>query len=200
MKTPPWNQQQKQDALHWGSHQSAEQHKGFLCEEFVDLIRKRQWVLLPADLVLHEPNLRLSPLGVVPQRDRRPRTICDYSFFLVNLDTIPLAPVESVQFGRALWRILTNIHKADPRLGPVFLSKVDIAEGFYRIQVNANDVPKLGVVVPTEPGQPQLIGSPPCPAHGLDAITATAYCCYENRGRPYKPSTPGFSSSRTPPT
>jgi hypothetical protein len=65
-----------------------------------------------------------------------------------------------MQFGRALWRILTNLHKADPRLGPVFLSKVDIADGFYWIQVNANDVPKLGVVVPTEPGQPQLFGSP----------------------------------------
>jgi hypothetical protein len=109
MKTPPWNQQQKQDALQRGSHQSVEQHKGFLCEEFVDLIRKRQWVLLPADLVLREPNLRLSPLCVVPQRDRRPRTICDYYFFLVDLDTIPLAPAESMQFGRALWRILHYI-------------------------------------------------------------------------------------------
>jgi hypothetical protein len=160
MKTPPWNQQQKQDALQQGSHQFAEQHNGFLCEEFVDLIQKRQWVLLTADLVLHEPNLRLSTLGVVTQHDRRPRTICDNSFFLVNLDTTPLAPVESMQFGRYLWRILTNIHKADHQLGPVFLSKVDIADGFYRIQVNANDVQKLGVVVPTEPGQPQLIGSP----------------------------------------
>jgi hypothetical protein len=65
-----------------------------------------------------------------------------------------------MQFGRALWRILNNIHRADHRLGPVFLSKVDIADGFYRIQVNTNDVPKLGVVVPTEPGQPQIIGSP----------------------------------------
>jgi hypothetical protein len=160
MKTPPWNHQQKQDAIKRGSHQSADQHKGFLCEEFINLIRKGQWVLLPDDLVLHEPNLRLSPLGVVPQRDRRPRTICDYSFFLVNLDTIPLAPAEYMQFGRALWRILTTIHKADPQLGPVFLSKVDIADGFYQIQVNASDVPKLGVVVPTEPDQPQLIGSP----------------------------------------
>jgi hypothetical protein len=71
-----------------------------------------------------------------------------------------LAPAESIQFGRALWRILTNIYKADHGLGPVFLSKVDIADGFYQIQVNANDVPKLGVVVPTEPGQPQLIGFP----------------------------------------
>jgi hypothetical protein len=121
MKTEPWDDKKKREALQQGSHQSALQHEGFLCEDFLDLIRKGQWVLLPADLVLQEPNLRLSPLGVVPQRERRPRTICDYSLFLVNLDTIPLAPAESMQFGRALWRILSTLQLADPRLGPVFL-------------------------------------------------------------------------------
>jgi hypothetical protein len=65
-----------------------------------------------------------------------------------------------MKFGRDLWRIVTTLHQDDPRMGPVFLSKVDIADGFYRIWVNANDVPKLGVVVPTAPGQPQLIVSP----------------------------------------
>jgi hypothetical protein len=97
------------------------------------MIRKGQWVLLPAHLVLDENNLRLSPLGVVPQRDRRPCTICDYSFFFVNLDTIPLAPPESMQFGRDLWRILQQVSDTDPRLGPVHLSKIDIVDGFYQI-------------------------------------------------------------------
>jgi hypothetical protein len=160
MKTPPWNLEQKRQALERGSHQSAKQYSGFLCEEFVDLMRKNQWVLLPADLVLHAPNLRLSPLGVVPQRDRRPHTICDYSFFLVNLETIPLAPPEAMQFGRALWRVLSTIHHADPRLAPVYLSKIDIADGFYRIGMNDLDVAKLGVVVSTEPGESQVIGFP----------------------------------------
>jgi hypothetical protein len=31
----------------------------------MDLIHKGKWFLIPANLVLHEPNLRLSPLGVV---------------------------------------------------------------------------------------------------------------------------------------
>jgi hypothetical protein len=156
-KTKPWDDKKKRDALQRGSHQYALQHEGFLCEEFVDLILKGQCVLLPADLVLQEPNLRLSPLGVVTQRECRPQMICDYSFFLVNLDTIPLAPAESIQFGRALRRILSTVHQADTRLGTVFLSKIDIADGFYRIWVNANDVPKLGVVVPTLPVQPKII-------------------------------------------
>jgi hypothetical protein len=108
---------------------------------------------------MDETNLRLSPLGVVPQRDRRQRTICDYSLFFVNLDTIPLAPQESMQFGRALYRILQQILDADPRLGSVHLSKIDIADGFYRIWINAEDVPKLGIMFPGEDGE-QLVGFP----------------------------------------
>jgi hypothetical protein len=57
---------------------------------------KGQWVLLPARLILGELNLQLGPLGVVPQRERRPQTISAYSLFSVNDDTIPLTPSESV--------------------------------------------------------------------------------------------------------
>jgi hypothetical protein len=158
MKTEPWSRQRKDEALTRGSHQSALLHTDLLCDEFVDMIHKGQSVLLPERLVMDEKNLRLSPLGVVPQRDRRPRTICDYSFLFVNLDTIPLAPPESMQFGRALWRILQQVSDADPRLGPVHLSNIDIADGFYRISINAEDVPKLGVMF-TAKGEP-LVGSP----------------------------------------
>jgi hypothetical protein len=73
------------------------------------MIRKGNWVLLPVHLLLEDGNLRLSPLGVAPQKDRRPRTICNYFFFLVNLDATPLAPPKSMQFGKALWRILQQV-------------------------------------------------------------------------------------------
>jgi hypothetical protein len=152
--------ERKKESLKRGSHQSDRQHTEFLCNEFVDMIHKGQWILLPAHLVLADKNLRLSPLGVVPQRDRRPRTICDYSFFFVNLDTIPLAPAESMQFGRALWRILQQVYDADPRLGPVHLSKIDISDGFYRIWINATDVPTLGIMFPIAPGAEPLVGFP----------------------------------------
>jgi hypothetical protein len=42
MNTQPWHTQRKLEALQRGSHQLTVQHKGFLCEEFVDLIRKGQ--------------------------------------------------------------------------------------------------------------------------------------------------------------
>jgi hypothetical protein len=78
------------------------------------MMQKGQWILLPYALVKDLPNLRLSPLGVVPQRDRRPRVIVDYTFNGINEDTIRLAPTEAMQFGRALERILQGILHADP--------------------------------------------------------------------------------------
>jgi hypothetical protein len=70
------------------------------------MIRKGQLTILPARLVLDELQLHLSPLGVVPQRDRRPRTISEYSFFGINHETIALSPEECMQYGKALWRVL----------------------------------------------------------------------------------------------
>jgi hypothetical protein len=124
------------------------------------MIHKGHWVLLSARLVLDEKNLQLSPIGVVPQRDRRPRTICDYSFFFVNLNTIPLAPTEPMQFGRVMWRIMQQASDANPRLGPVHLSKIDIADGFYHIWIKAEDVPKIGVLFPSRAGKAPMIGFP----------------------------------------
>jgi hypothetical protein len=76
------------------------------------------------------------------------------------METIPLVPAKSMQFGHPLWFIISTVHHADPRLVPIFQSKVNIADGFYRIWVNVNEVPNLGVVVPTEKGHPQVIGFP----------------------------------------
>jgi hypothetical protein len=59
-----------------------------------------------------------------------------------------------------LWQILAAIVHFNPRLGPVYLSKVDIVDGFYRIWVKAANVPKLGVLLPNAPGQERLIGFP----------------------------------------
>ena len=124
------------------------------------MLQKQQWTLLPAALVTELQQLRLSPLGVIPQHDRRPRTIADYTFFHVNQDTVPLGPPEAMQFGRSLRRLLTKILYADPRFGPVYLCKIDIADGFYRIWLLPCDIPKLGVLFPTNSGEPPLIGFP----------------------------------------
>ena len=73
------------------------------------------WLVLPYHVLRHLPNLRISPMGVVPQHERRPRPIVDYSFSGVNQDTIHLAPCEAMQFGRALERLNAQVVHSDPR-------------------------------------------------------------------------------------
>jgi hypothetical protein len=42
----------------------------------------------------------------------------------------------------------------------VYLSKIDIADGFYRIAIRSNDVPKLAIMFPTAEGEEPLVGLP----------------------------------------
>ena len=84
----------------------------------------------------------------------------DYSWLLVNNKTLPLAPTEVTQCGHALDRLLREILLADPKFGPVELMKVDMSDGFYRVGLNIDDIPKLGVVFPTQPGEEQLVALP----------------------------------------
>jgi hypothetical protein len=147
-----WSFAQKAAALTRGPHQSSRQHIPFLRQEFVGMIRKGHWTFLPARLVLNELQLRLSPLGVVPQHDRQPRTIIDSSFFGVNHENLALSTAECMKFGKALWLVLRHLKSKNPHLGPVYLSNIDIADDFYRIWVRASDVPKLGVLFPSTDG------------------------------------------------
>ena len=153
--TPPWSRQRLNQAIKRGPHKSCNEYLDFLEEEFIDMVQKGQWVVLPASVAKTLKGLRVSPPGVVPQRDRRPRWICDYTWSRVNDDTLDLAPREAMQFGQALDRVLREILLANPAFGPVHLNKTDLSDGFYRVDVNPDDIPKLGVVFPSRPGQPE---------------------------------------------
>ena len=117
------------------------------------------WSCVPYTAVQDWPTLRIPPLGVVPQRDRRPRLIVDYTYSGLNEETLPLAPREAMQFGRALQHVCSNIVYAPPQYGPVSMSNIDITDGFYRVWVQIDDIPKLGVAIPTASGFP-LVASP----------------------------------------
>lgn len=160
MQTASWTKGRVQAALKRGPHSSSQQGISFLREEYADMMDKQQWTVLPASLVLGLPGLRLSPLGLVPQRGRRDRMISDYSYFGINADTLRLAPAEAMQFGRALIRLLTKIHHANDRFGPVYMSKVDLSDGFYRLWLRAEDTAHLAVLFPTRDGEPPLVGIP----------------------------------------
>jgi hypothetical protein len=65
-----------------------------------------------------------------------------------------------MKFCRALLRILQQIARSDPRLGPVYLSKIDISDGFYRIAIFTDDILKLAIMFPIRDGEEQLIDLP----------------------------------------
>ena len=130
LKSKPWPTKLLDARIKRGSHQSCQDHLLFLREELLDFMHKGFWLVLPLSTVKqlqqlgHLLGLRVSPMGVVPQRNRRPRLIVDLTFYGINADTINLAPKEAMQFGRTLERILYQIRHSNPRFGPVYLSKV----------------------------------------------------------------------------
>ena len=158
--TLDWTLNRRNDAAHRGSHQSARQYLAFSESEMADMIRKGYWVVLPYAAIKNLPNLRLSPMGVVPQRERRPQTIVDYSFSGINQEAARGAPSEAMQFGKALNRILQRILAANPRYGPTYMLKLDLSDGFYRIRLRAEDIPTLGVAIPVGPGEDPLVALP----------------------------------------
>ena len=68
--------------------------------------------------------------------------------------------METMQFGHTLDRIIRETILADPILGTVKLMKVNLSDGFYRVNLNITDILKLGVVFTTRPGQESLIMFP----------------------------------------
>ena len=59
----------------------------------------------------------------------------------MNQETAPLALLEAMQSGHALDRILRELILADPALGPVKLLKLDISDGFYRVNLAIDNIP-----------------------------------------------------------
>jgi hypothetical protein len=106
LRTPGWTAPLVHERLTHGSHKSSDEHVAFVRDEMADFARKGFWTVLPYSHVKKLRGLRLSPLGCIPQRGRRPRLIVDLSFYDVNADTLKLAPPEAMQFGHALNRLL----------------------------------------------------------------------------------------------
>ena len=49
---------------------------------------------------------------------------------------------------------------ANPRCVPVFMSKIDISDGFHRTGLRPEEVAQLGILFATDPREPPLIGMP----------------------------------------
>jgi hypothetical protein len=162
MRDKIWSNKMKDEAVKRGPHPSAKRnHVEFFRNEMADMCEKNYWMVLPYHMVRDLDELRISPPGVVPQKDRRPRTIVDYTFSGVNENTISLAPAHSMQFGRAAQRLVTKSLLANPEHGPVRGILADMSDAFYRAQLCPDGVAKLGVIVPAvSDDEPPLIAFP----------------------------------------
>jgi hypothetical protein len=65
-----------------------------------------------------------------------------------------------MHFERALHHLSRVILEANPCVGPVYMCKIDIADGFYRVWILPADIPRLGMMIPTKYGEEPLIGFP----------------------------------------
>jgi len=52
------------------------------------------------------------------------------------------------------------IMHSNPTHGPVYLIKIDLADGFYQIHLAPHNVPLLGMAFPMAPGQQPLVAFP----------------------------------------
>jgi hypothetical protein len=148
---PPWPIHLKDTVYHRGPHKSAVQdYAAFLLEDMWDYVHMGYWVVLPYHSIRTQPHLRLAPAGVVPQRERRPRPIMDYSFFGTNAASVPLHPHHAMQFGSTLQRILQRLVYCNPSYGPPLLAKLDLADGYYRVPLSPEAALHLAVVIPSD--------------------------------------------------
>ncbi len=118
------------------------------------------WLVLPYSAIHHQPLLRIAPSGMVPQRDRRPRPIMDYSFNGVNQASLDVAPMQAMQFSTTLQRLLQRIVYSNPTFGPMLMAKIDLANGYYRIPISPQASLALAVVLPSDGLKEPLIGLP----------------------------------------
>ena len=137
------------------------------------------WENLKKSTPLH---LKLSPVAVMPQRNRRGRIILDLSFPVlraskgrgrkrgrapeevlqesVNATTESLSPEEAVRnLGKVLPRLLCFLQES-PQETPVLLSKLDLADGFWPMKVPEEHIYNLAYVFPDLPGEPTCIVIP----------------------------------------
>jgi hypothetical protein len=188
----PWAWATVEAAVEKGAHKSA------TSEESIQLITEDVAYQVAAGYAeviswaelqkLRPKNLKVSPMAVVPQRDRRGRMILDLSFAVrrgktgrgrkrsqqgkvilphqsVNDSTVRLVPDAPVkELGNVLPRIL-DFMASVPAEEHIHFAKMDLADGYWRMVVEPEARWNFAYVMPTAPRQPlQLVGRGP----GLD--------------------------------
>jgi len=149
------------------------------------------WEWLKRNLHKH-PQLKLSPLAMIPHKSRKYRAILDLSYQLlvagyslpsVNEATKDCAPEEAIaQIGSVLPRIIEALARVDPGKGPVSLMKVDLTDGFWRVMAKEGEEWNFAYVLPNHPGEPIEVVVPSALQMGW-ALSPPFFCAASETAR-----------------
>ena len=129
--------------MHTSAHKEAE----FIHTELAKQVQAVHVTVFPFEVVNFLKKLWLLPVAVITQVGRRPQLIYDFTWRRLNKTSKFLSPMEVMRFRGALQRILKQVLAADPRLGPVYLSKVDLADAYMRFWVRMEDVQSVAFLI-----------------------------------------------------
>jgi hypothetical protein len=197
----PWAWKTVEAAVEKGAHKSAtsEESVALIAEDVAYQVKAGYaQVITWEDLKLLRPkNLKVSPIAVVPQRNRRGRMILDLSFAVrrggrtkgrkrpreddvviqasVNDTTVRLAPEAPVkELGNVLPRLLDFMADV-PAEEHIHFSKMDLADGYWRMVVEPDARWNFAYVMPSGPGEPLRLVVPSALQMGWNE--SPAYFC-----------------------
>ena len=114
---------------------------------------------------LHKhPQLKLSPLTMVPHKSRKYRAILGLSYQLLIAGYLLLSVNDATknctqeaaisQIGSALRRIIEMLARLDVNDGPASMMKVDLTGRFWGVMAKKSEEWNFAYVLPNHPGQP----------------------------------------------
>ena len=163
-----WSKEMIVEAVHRGPHVSATTPEAI--EYFKSEIEQKvatgqarivEWNEIKDNL---PPELKISPLALVPHKSRKFRAILDLSFRLrlesgdvvpsVNETSEKVAPQAACeQLGHVLNRIIHAFAAAEED-AKVFMAKFDVKDGFWRLNCEEGQEWNFAYVMPQAPGEP----------------------------------------------
>ena len=94
------------------------------------IVGKGQCIVLPYSVAKDLLGLRMILPGVKDERDQRPWWLGDYGYSNLNPKTLHIPDLSAMKYCRTLKLIIREVVIADPELGPMYVLKADVSEGF----------------------------------------------------------------------
>ena len=170
----PWTITEMQAAIDRGPHASALDPEAieYAMAEATAKQQRGQCRIVSWDDIKHDPppELKISPIALIPHKSRKFRAILDLSFRLrlqqgkfipsVNESSVKLAPrAACTQLGHSLTRIIHAFAEADGN-EKIFMAKWDIKDGFWRLDCQQGEEWNFAYVLPQPPGSPPKLVVP----------------------------------------